>query len=193
MSRLFLRRRSICNKSSGIARRKNSVRESAECTFYGKVAVDFFTRDKHLLSGVTLCTGFRRSIDDFVIVSEDAAKHYKGKIVTANLYVRKMTLNDEAVSAIEKTLLASPAAYPYFETLKKTFLASAGLHSWKQEDIFARGYVFLGSNMQNPFYFQKFDLEQIYIYCSGLPVADSPISTTDNKRLYFNTIKFSLY
>ena len=28
-------------KASEIARRKNSVRESAECTFYGKVAVDF--------------------------------------------------------------------------------------------------------------------------------------------------------
>ena len=42
--------------------------------------------------------------------------------------------------------------------------------------------------MQNPFHFQKFDFEQIYIYGNGLPVADSPISTTDNKCLYFNTI-----
>ena len=98
------------------------------------------------------------------------------KIVEANLYVRKMTLNDEVVSAIEKTLLTSPAAYPYFETLTKTFLASTGLHSWKQEDIFAREPIrrlaiclntneaFLGNNMQNPFHFQKFDLEQIYIF-----------------------------
>ena len=47
--------------------------------------------------------------------------------------------------------------------------------------------------MQNPFHFQKFDLEQIYIYRNGLPVADSPISTTDNKRLYFNTISDLAY
>ena len=192
-------------KAGEIARRKNSVRESAECTFYGKVAVDFFTCDKHLLSGVTLRIAFRRSIDDFVIISDDAAKHYKLKIVEANLYVRKMTLNDEVVSAIEKTLLTSPAAYPYFETLTKTFLASTGLHSWKQEDIFAREPIrrlaiclntneaFLGNNMQNPFHFQKFDLEQIYICRNGLPVADSPISTTDNKRLYFNTISDLAY
>ena len=40
---------------------------------------------------------------------------------------------------LKKTLLTSLAAYPYFETLTKTFLASTGLHSWKQEDIFARG------------------------------------------------------
>ena len=41
---------------------------------------------------------------------------------------------------------------------------------------------------KNPFPFRKFNLEQIYVYRNGLPVADSPISTADDKRLYFNTI-----
>ena len=192
-------------KAAEIARRKNLVRESAECTFYGKVAVDFFTCDKNLFSGVTLRIEFRRSIDNFVIVSDDAATHYKVKIVEANLYVRKMTLNEEIVSAIEKTLLTSPAAYPYFEILTKTFLASTGPHSWKQENIFAREPIrrlaiclntneaFLGNNMQNSFPFQKFDLEQIYIYCNRLPATNSPISTADNKLLYFNTISDLAY
>ena len=147
-------------------RRQALVRQSAECTFYGKVAVDFFTCDTHLLSGVTLRIAFRRSMDDFVVLSHDAAKHYKVKIVEANLYVRKMTLNDDAVSAIEKTLLTSPASYLYLETLTKTFLASTGLHSWKQEDIFAiepirrlaiclnTNEAFLGNNRQNPFNFR---------------------------------------
>ena len=120
-------------KADEIARRKNSFRESAECTFNVKVAVDFFTCDKHLLSGVTLRIAFKRSFDDFVITSDEAAKHYKLKIV------QEMPLNDEVVSAIEKTLLTSPAVYPFhFETLTKTFLASTGLHSWKQEYSFAR-------------------------------------------------------
>ena len=188
-----------------VNRRKALVRQSNECTFYGKVAVDFFTCDRHLMSGVTLRIAFRRSIDDFVIMSDDAAKHYKVKIVEANLYVRKMTLNDDVVSAIEKTLLSSPASYPYLETLTKTFLASTGLHSWKQEDIFAREPIrrvalclntneaFLGNNRQNPFRFRKFDLEQIYIYRNGMPVADSPISTNDDKRLYFNIISDLAY
>ena len=67
-------------------RRKALVRQSAQCTFCGgKVAVDFFTCDRHLLSGMTLSIAFRRSIDDFVIISDDAAKNYKVKIVEANL------------------------------------------------------------------------------------------------------------
>ena len=188
-----------------VKRRKALVRKSNEWTFYGKVAVDFFTCDRHLMSGVTLRIAFRRSIDDFVIMSDDAAKHCKVKIFEANLYVRKMTLNDDVVSAIEKTLLTSLACYPYLETLTKTFLASTGLHSWKQEDVFAREPIrrlalclnsneaFLGNNRQNPFHFRKFDLEKIYVYWNGVPVVDSPISTNDDKRLNFNTISDLLY
>ena len=47
--------------------------------------------------------------------------------------------------------------------------------------------------MQNPFHFQKFNSKQIHIYRNGLPVADSPISTTDKIRLYFNTISDLAY
>ena len=67
------------------------------------MAVDFFTTDRHLLNGVTLRIAFRRSPDDFVVYSDDAGKHYKVAIVEANLYVRKMTVNDNVVASIENT------------------------------------------------------------------------------------------
>ena len=54
----------------------------------------------------------RRSFDKFVIMSDDLAKHYKIEILEANLYVRKMTLNDDAISIIEKTLISSRASDP---------------------------------------------------------------------------------
>ena len=91
-------------------------------------------------------------------------------------------------------------SYSYLETITKTFLASTGLQSWKQEDVFSREPIrrlaiclnkneaFLGSKQLNPFHFRKFNLEQICIYRNGLPVADSPINTADVKRLYFNTM-----
>ena len=191
-------------KAGEFARRKNSVREAAECTFYGEVAVDFFTCDKHLLRGVTLRIAFRISIDDFVIVSDDAAKHYKLKIFEANFYVRKMTLNDEVVSAVEKTLLISPAAYHYFETLTKTFLSSTGLHSRKQEDIFAREPIrrlaiclntnetFLGNNTQNPFHFQKYENINIFIAKSYQWLIAQYLKLIKIAFLQYN-IRFSLY
>ena len=49
-----------------------------------------------------------------------------------------MTLNSDVIYAIEKTLLSSPASYPYLETITKTFLASTGLQNWKQWIVFSR-------------------------------------------------------
>ena len=137
LSRLLVWGKPVALSTAEVNRRKALATQSNERTFYGKVAVDFFTCDRHLMSGVTLWIALRRSIDDFVFMS-NATMHSKVKIVEANLYMLKMTLNDDVVSAIERTLLTSPASCLYLETLTKTFLSSTGLHSLKQEDIFAR-------------------------------------------------------
>ena len=60
-----------------ITARQLTVRRSAQITMYGKIATGFFSYEKQLASGVTLRISFRRSQDDFMIVSEDGAKHYK--------------------------------------------------------------------------------------------------------------------
>ena len=94
--------------------RREACHNSAELHYYGRVAVDFFTCDRQLLNGVTLRIAFRRSPDDFIVYSDDATKHYKVQIIEANLYVRKMTVNDNIIGSIERTLMKSPAIYPYF-------------------------------------------------------------------------------
>ena len=188
-----------------ITDRQETVRRSAQLTMYGKIATDFFSCEKHLTSGVTLRISFRRSQDDFTIVSEDGAKHYKIKIDEANLFVRKMTVSDNVLGAIEKTLLKTPAMYRYNEVISKAFLATAGQQSWKQEDIFTkepirrlivamcRGDAFIGTNTLNPFSYRKFDLNEIIIYRNGFATAGTPMSTTDNKRLYYNSMAALAY
>ena len=127
-------------------------------------------------------------------MSDHAVKHYEVKIIKANLYVRMMTLNDDVIRPLKKTLLTSPASYPYLETLKETFLASTCLRSWNQENNFSRepirrlatclntDEVFRGNNRQKPFQFRKFDLEQLYVDGYKKLVEDSPLSTTDCHR-----------
>ena len=70
--------------------------------FLWKGGSRFFTCDRHLLSAVTLKILFRRSIDDFIIIYDNNRKSHKVKIIESILYVRKMTMNDDVVSAIEK-------------------------------------------------------------------------------------------
>ena len=99
---------------------------SAQLTLCGKIATNFFSCEKHLTSGVTVRISFRRSQDDFTIVSEDGAKHYKIKTDEANLFVRKTTVSDIVLGEIEKTLLKTRAMYRYNEVISKAFLATAG-------------------------------------------------------------------
>ena len=49
---------------------------------------------KQILSGVTIRLSLKRSSNDFVVISEDAAKHYIVQLIEANLYFRRMTAND---------------------------------------------------------------------------------------------------
>ena len=103
-------------RADDVAARKGLVANSQENYFTGKPLSDILTCDKHLLSGVTLQISFRRSTNDFAVISE-SNKHYKVKIIEANLYVRKMTITDHLLTAIGKTLLKTPAVYCYTEVL----------------------------------------------------------------------------
>ena len=112
-----------------------------------------------------------------------------------------MTVTDYVLSSIEKTLLKNPANYIYIEVVPKTFLATAGVQSWRQEDVFAKEPVrrmivamsineaYLGTNRTNPFHYQIFGLNEIIVYRNSLPIAGTPISTSDNKRIYYNTLE----
>ena len=69
-----------------------------------KIAAYYFvTCEWHLLSGMTLQIASRQSLDDCVTISDNAAKFHKVKTMEANFSARKMTSNDDLVSAIEKT------------------------------------------------------------------------------------------
>ena len=75
-----------------------------------------------------------------------------------------MTVADHVLSAIEKTLLKLPAVYRYTKVLPRTFLATAGIRSWSEEDISSKEPVrrmiigmstnqsYLGPNRTNAFH-----------------------------------------
>ena len=134
-------------------------------------------------------------------MSEQPNKHYQVQVTEANLYVRKLTVTDFLLSSIEKTLLKSTAIYKYLEVLTRTFLTTTGVQSWRQEDVFVKEPVcriilamssntaYQGTNRTNPFHYQKLQLNDILVYQNGLPIAGTPVSTTDNKRIYYNTLE----
>ena len=115
-------------RTDDVTARKALFANSQENYFIGKPAIDILTCDKDLLSGVPLQISFGRSTNDSAVISE-SNKHYKIKLVEANLYVRKMTIADLVLTATEKTLLKTRAVYRYTEVLPRTFLATTGIRS----------------------------------------------------------------
>ena len=89
-------------RAEDVTERKGLVAASKELELFVKIACDFLSCDKHLISGVTVRLSIRRSPNDFVVISEDAAKHYKVQLIEANLYVKKMTVTDNVLSSKEK-------------------------------------------------------------------------------------------
>ena len=191
------------SRTDKVAARKALLANSQENYFIRKPASGILTCDKHLLSGVTFQISFRRSMNDFVMISE-SNKHYKVKRIEAYLYVRKMTVADHVLTAIEKTLLKTPAVYRYTKVLPRNFfLATKGMRSLRHEDIsseepeqrldiaMATNQESLGTNRANPFHYQKYNLSQIVVFRNGQPIVGMPVSTKFNRRIYFITLEAS--
>ena len=53
----------------------------------------------------------------------------------------------------------------------------------------ATNQAYLGTNRTNLFHYQKFNLSQIVVYRNGQPIVGTPVSTTFNHRIYFNTVE----
>ena len=71
------------------------------------------------------------------MIYDDAGKDDKVNITQANLYVRKMTLTENAYSAIETTLAKGTARYRYTEIIPRTFLIGQNSQKWDQENVFS--------------------------------------------------------
>ena len=81
-------------RAEDAAERKRIVAASREFQFFGKIACDFLSCDKHVISGVTIRLSLRRSPNDFVIMSEQPTIHYQVQITETILYVRVMIVRD---------------------------------------------------------------------------------------------------
>ena len=97
--------------------------------------------------------------------------------------------------------MKNPANYNFFEIVPKTYLATAGVESLRQEDVFAKEPVrrmtvaksiseaYLGTSTTNPCHYQYFGLNEIILYRKDLLISGTPILTSDNSRIYYNTLE----
>ena len=179
---------------------------------YGAPHIDFLDCERLLLPGVTLQLRFYRSPNNCALervgtwsaadIKRVDQTPYSVVIEKTSLFVNKVVLSESVKVSIERALTKSPAVYPYIESLNKSFIIQAGQNCFVKENIFGtepvrrltvsmvRNKFFRGSTFENtPFQYQKFQLSKIEIQRgNGVPIAGTPIDTTKNTRLFYNTI-----
>ena len=53
----------------------------------------------------------------------------------------------------------------------------------------ATNQAYFGTNRLNPFHYQKFNLSQFVVFRNGQPIVGTPVSTSFNHRIHFNTLE----
>ena len=179
---------------------------------YGAPHVDFLDCERLLLPGVTLHLHLYRSpifcaLENLTDLDADAVKSLDKNppvvvIEKASLFVNKIVLSDTVKLSIERALTKSSAVYPYIENSTKIFIIQSGQNCFVKENIFGtehfrrltmcmvRNRFFRGATTAStPFSYEKFDLQKVELLRgNGLPIAGTPLNTSNDTRLFYNVI-----
>ena len=179
---------------------------------YGAPYVDFLDFERLLMPGVTLHLRLYRSpnlcaLETLTDLDADAVKSLDKNpsvvvIEKASLFVNKIVLSDTVKLSIERALTKSCAVYPYIENSTKSFIIKSGQTCFVKENIFGtepirritmcmvRNRFSRGTTTAStPFSYEKFDLQKVELLRgNGLPIAGTPLDTSNDTRLFYNTM-----
>ena len=120
-------------------------------------------------------------------------------IVDCSLYTRRIALKDDYHKKRLDMLAYAPVEFNCLETLAKTLIIPARQNQFIQENIFNNApfrpianamntnSAFTRSYIENPFWYQQFDLKQIGILRRRQPIVD--FDAVDNFCLYVSAMK----
>ena len=172
-------------RNNGFKTRALFSAESKTFDLMGHIHSDIFFQDKLLLNGVDLKIKMVRSKDEFCLMKE-GARDYILKLLTASLFVKKVTVSPAVRLGHAQALLNATAKYPIERVCMKTFSLPAGSRICTQENLFLGplpktlifGMVdndaFSGAYNKNPFNFKHYDTEFIALYVDGTQYPAKP-------------------
>jgi hypothetical protein len=162
--------------NSGFMSRRAKAARSRIIDMIGRIHGDIFFQDRLMLNDVNIKITLTRSSDAFCLIG---GTQRKVKIVSCQLFVRKVKLTDSVSLAHAKALEVATAKYPIKRVVCKNATVSAGLQDIVLERLFTGqlptrlviGLVdneaFNGARDRNPFNFEHFNVSEITVYLSG--------------------------
>ena len=164
---------------------------------YGKLGADSFSTSELLYPNMKIRLRLIRARPNFYKISENPNAILR--IVDCSLYTRRIALKDDYHKKRMDMLAYTPVDFIYLETLAQAFIIPTRKNQFFQKNTFNNAPVrriaiamntnsaFTGSYIENPFWYQQFELRQVRILRGGQPIVD--FDAADNCRLYVTTMK----
>ena len=159
------------------------------------IHADLFFQEKLLLNGVDISLKFIRSKDEFSLMTAANAQFHV-KIMSASVFVKKVSVAPTVRLAHSRALQHTNAKYAIDRVALKTFSIPAGTRVCNQENLYIgqipkfviiafvdnEGYT--GSYTRNPFNFENYDTEFISLYADGQSFPAKPFQPLFQRGQY---------
>ncbi len=173
-------------ENTGLMKRAAYTTGSNVVELLAPIHSDIFFQEKLMLNGVDIRIRITRGKDEFCLMRDDAIA-YKLNIVSASLFVKKVTVSPGVRLGHAQALLSTTAKYPIERVCLKNLSIPAGSRVSNQENLFlgtlpksiilamTENSAFSGAYNKNPFAFKHFNLEFMALYRDGIQIPSKPL------------------
>lgn len=171
--------------NEGFKNRARLTAQSKKVELMGRLHTDLFFQDRLLIPGLDLKIKLTRNRDAFCLMSGDV-EDYKVAILSATLFMKRVTVTAGVRLAHAETLLLSNAKYPIERVGIKVFSIPAGSRVANQENLFlgqlpktvvlafVDNDAFSGSKRKSPYNFKHYNICFAGLYLEGVQVPSKP-------------------
>ncbi|WAQ95797.1 YMD2-like protein, partial [Mya arenaria] len=170
----------------GLFERATLTVSSKSVDLQGPIFHDIFSMSKCLINQVDVKIKLYRSSNNFCIVAGDATE-YRVSVEDICILARKIRVNPAVIYGHSKILENQNALYPDDKVEVKSVSIATGSTTYSWDSMFqgrrpnkliigfVKSKAVSGDYKTNPFCFENCSIQQIAVYCDGLPVGGNPL------------------
>ncbi|XP_048036209.1 uncharacterized protein F54H12.2-like [Megalobrama amblycephala] len=172
--------------NQGLAKRSAYTANSRVVELLAPIHSNIFFQEKLMVNGIDIKLRMIRAKDEFCLM-RDGDVAYKLNIMSASLFVKKVSVSPPVRLGHAQALLSTTAKYPIDRVCLKNFSIPAGSRVSNQENLFlgtlpksivlamVDNDAFTGTYNKNPFAFKHYDLEFLAVYVDGQQFPAKPL------------------
>lgn len=187
-------------KHQALLDRQKWIEKSAQCDFSIPIYGGIMQCPRYIPPNVEVTLKFDRNKDTFALIAPPPADgatpvQYIIKFHKLEVKVRKIIVTDEALKAHFQKIAKEPALYPFIKTRVQDYLIGTESQVLSISNVvrgklpaqlivsFVSQSAFAGSINKNPYNFESFNLNSIYITVNGVPTPHPPYKPNFKDKL----------